>query len=97
MMLSCEFTAEGIQDLQLIPSYLNDHCEPEVVEPGSDRYERVIDVVTRLSRSIGTEVGVKDGIMRLDLDHSKEVDTLRLLQRQRISYPSLRYLSTLDV
>jgi len=95
MILDCTFSKQGLVDFQLIPSYLSDECEPEILESG-ERYKTVVDLVRRLSTGIGTVTEVKDRTIRVDLSASKP-DTREILRRQRISYPSLKYLSTEDV
>lgn len=87
-------TGSGEMSFKLVPTYLNDSCEPELAAPGSPEYEQVRDLLVNLSSAIGTTIIEDDGILRVKDLEAVTPDTREILRDRNMSYPSLRYLAT---
>ena len=87
-------SSEGSISFDLVPTYLNEACEPEPALPGTIGYQKVRDLIVNLSADIGTTVIEEDGVLRVLPNAGGDEDTRDILRLRNISYPSLRYLST---
>jgi hypothetical protein len=85
---------KSISGVSFLPVYFTDDAVPEVQEPGSPMYEDILGLMDELCDEIGTHVERRGGEAFVPLEKARDVDTRRLVQSRKNSYPWLRRLAT---
>lgn len=80
----------------VVPVYFNEDAKPEPLEPGSDRYDSVVGLLTDLCDEIGTSLEPVGSELEISSTKANPIDT-RVWVRDRVeSYPWLRRLTADD-
>jgi hypothetical protein len=93
ILLKIDIKNKQINNIKLIPVYFNDNAEPEVQEPGTEKFEEIITLMEKLCDEIGTKVIRDDDGAVVSLEKTQPIDTRALLNGRIDSYPWLRNLT----
>lgn len=94
ILLKCQIRNQKLAQVSLLPVYFNDNAQPEILAPGSERYEDVMGLIERLSLAVGTRLERNGPGAVIPTEKKKPIDTRVLIRRRKISYPSLAELAT---
>lgn len=88
IMVKLDVDSDGIQKVSFVPTWFNQHAEVEAPPPGHAVNQRIIGLLSELSKPLGTRLHPSGDEVVVDLSSGNTMDTRHLLRERSISYPS---------
>ena len=93
MILKVAIEQGQIQRVSFVPTIFSTRAQPEILSPDSDEFHNIVNLMTDLSRDLGTELKLENGEVVISTQKTEAIDTRDLLRRRKVSYPSLLRLA----
>ena len=92
IILKCEISNKRIQRISFMPTIFSNIGKPEILEPKSDEFREVSNLMRNLCDEVGTSFKRVGKEFVMSTEKKQNIDTRDLLRKRKISYPWLRKL-----